>query len=87
MNRIYEKPMVLVDRFELTQTIAACVTKIGFVNSDCVFKDADSPIDAKRLAYAGWFTAGNCGDKYVITGMASNDGICYHTSTNAMFSS
>lgn len=86
MKLIYEKPMMAVERYELTQSIATCVTKIGLLNSECVIKDPDAPGPMKDYAeYYGYFISGACD----LSGEALGEynGICYHTTANAAFSS
>ncbi len=55
MKKQYEKPTLAVEYYQLTQAIAACVTKIGFLNSDCVKKDPDATNKMKDLAYSDYF--------------------------------
>lgn len=81
----YQKPFVTVERYELSQSIAACSVRIGLLNSACVYNDPDAPADMKALAISGWFTAGNCAT--TASGGQSADGICFHTSANAAFKS
>lgn len=86
MKMKYEKPMLAVEYYELTQTIAACETKIGFMGTECVKNDADATEQMQDLAWAGFFADGiTCGD--FPTGMDSFDKICYHTNINAAFTS
>ena len=79
------KPLVSVERYELTQAIASCKTKIGFLNSECVEKDPDATPQMKDFAAVGWFNEGYCGESAV--GMDGYDSICYHTNANAAFNS
>lgn len=84
MKKTYEKPLIAVENYMLSQTIATCDVRIGFDNSACVIDDQDAPNDFRNLAYTGVFTdkcdlEPNIGDKY--------DNICYHTSAAAMFTS
>ena len=82
----YEKPLIAVENYVLSQAIASCEIKIGFVNSACVLNDVDAPDGCKRLAGIGYFTAdGKCTYQPNITDVYDN--ICYHTSANAMFQS
>lgn len=81
----YEKPMMAIERYELTQTIASCATKIGFLDSDCVKNDPDATNQMKDLAWSGFFTDGNC-DAFA-QDMDGFDSICYHTNASAAFSS
>lgn len=86
MKRSYVKPMIAVEHYALSQTIASCVTKIGFLDSECVQKDPDASDKMKDLAWSGFFTEqGSCG-MYAV-GMDDYDSICYHTNANAAFSS
>ncbi|MBQ7345515.1 MAG: hypothetical protein IJW45_05575 [Oscillospiraceae bacterium] len=84
MKIAYEKPMVAVERYELSQTISACITKIGLMDSACVLVDPDAPREMKSLAVGQWFT-GAC--KNYMSGGQSSDGVCYHTNANATFNS
>lgn len=86
MKKIYTKPMLAVERYELTQTVATCNTyKIGLNSNTCVLNDPDSPDPMKNLAYIGFFLEGHC--DIFSKNMSENDGICYHTSVNAAFNS
>lgn len=87
MKKQYIKPMIAVEYYELTQSIASCVTKFGFQgSSECVIKDADATDQMKDLAYSGFFTAeGQC--SLIAIGMDENDKYCYHTNINAAFNS
>ncbi len=84
MKLKYEKPLIAVENYVLSQAIAACITKIGFNDHECVFKDADTPHDYQRYAYLGYFLGG-C--KTSFFGMPEDDKICYHTNANTMFTS
>ena len=85
VKKQYEKPMLAVEYYMLSQSIAACATKIGFQNSECVIKDTDATNKMKDLAYDNYFVEGAC-SAYPI-GMADYDSICYHTNANAAFTS
>ena len=85
MKKVYTTPTVVIERYELTQTIASCATKIGFVSSECVLKDKDSTDTMESMALYGWFTNGAC--DYAVSGTDGEDGLCYHTSANASFNS
>ena len=84
MKKQYEKPTLAVEYYQLTQAIAACVTKIGFLDSDCVKNDTDATNQMKNLAWEGYFMTG-CDQ--VPTDMDQDDSICYHTNANAAFNS
>lgn len=85
MRMPYEKPMIAIERYELTQTIASCATKVGFLNSECVLKDPDVTPQMKDLADIGFFVDGHCA--IFADDMDRNDGICYHTNAGATFNS
>lgn len=86
MKKKYVTPMIAVEHYELTQTIASCATKIGFLDSDCVKNDPQATAQMKDLAWSGFFTEqGNC-DVYAV-GMDNYDSFCYHTNVNAAFNS
>lgn len=84
MKKIYEKPLIAIENYVLSQTIASCETKIGFSNSDCVSADDDAPDGFRNLAGSGFFT-GEC--TYEPDVEDPNDSICYHTSASLMFTS
>ena len=86
MKKTYTKPLLAVEHYELTQTIASCATKIGFTNSGCVIKDPDATNQMKDLALSGFFTEQGSCDIYAI-GMDGADKICYHTNASAAFNS
>lgn len=86
MKKQYEKPMLAVEYYQLSQSIAACVTRINFATSDCVKNDEDSTDKMKEFAWAGYFIS-KPGCEQEATGMDQDDSICYHTSTNAAFTS
>lgn len=85
MKKQYEKPLIAVENYMLTQAIASCGTKISATNSQCVIDDPDAPDGFRNLASAfGYFSAG-CLTQPSMDSVEDN--ICYHTSANAMFSS
>lgn len=85
MKMKYEKPLVAVEHYELTQTIAACAAKVGFLNSACVLDDPTATNEMKGLAQIGWFVEGYC-DLFTVGG-STEDGLCYHTNANTAFNS
>lgn len=86
MKKKYEKPLIAVENYVLSQAIASCSTRIGFNSSACVLDDEDAPDGFRNLANIGYFTAdGKCYFEPVIEDVRDN--ICYHTSANAMFHS
>ena len=84
MKRNYVTPVRAMESYNLTQSIAGCITKIGALDSQCVLEDPDSTDLMVSFAAQGWFTdAGNC--TTVATDMDGFDTICYHTSVQAAF--
>lgn len=86
MKKNYVSPTVTIEYYRLTQAIASCATKIGFLDSDCVKKDPDATNEMKNLAWSGYFSEkGGC--RVFAIGMDEYDKICYHTNANAAFNS
>ena len=85
MKKKYVTPMIAVEHYELTQSIASCATKIGFLDSGCVLKDPDATFKMKDLAKTGTFAVDHCSDPAI--GMDEYDSICYHTNASAAFNS
>lgn len=80
----YEKPLVAVERYELSQAIAACVLKIGPSGSQyCIMTDPQTPDDMRDVIIQEGLFATDCGAS-ASEGMTF-DGICYHTNANATF--
>lgn len=85
MKKPYEKPMLAVEYYSLTQSVAHCnAIKISAVSSQCVLNDPDSTNEMRNWAYRNGFISGSC--NIDMSGYKS-DTICYHTSTNAAFTS
>lgn len=82
MKMKYEKPMVAVDRYELSQAIAGCSgIKVSLESSACFLNDPDVPAISKAYAANGWFTANGKCSIQTVSGV-TYDGICYHTQVN-----
>ena len=86
MKKKYEKPLIAVENYVLTQTIADCGVKIGFADSDCVIDDNDAPRGFRDLANIGYFTASGC-DYEPPSNPDGYDKICYHTQAAMLFTS
>lgn len=80
----YTKPELLLERFALTQMLSTCGTLIGLNDSDCVLNDMHATPALKDFALDGWFLGG-CQEYW--EGDDVFDGICFHVSSNLMFSS
>lgn len=93
MRMKYEKPLVAVDRYELSQAIAGCSVKVGLADRGCFLRDADVPAQMKSYAYYGWFvdtTGTNPCNTKIAAGQTYNDdadGFCYHTNANGALTS
>lgn len=88
MKMKYEKPMAAVERFELSQAIAGCVTKIGPSGTNgCIRTDADTPPKMREWANAGWFVDSTCQPGAIVEIGTVFDGVCYHTAAAATFQS
>lgn len=84
MKMKYEKPLVAVDLYELSQSIAGCDIKIGHMDSYCFLVDDDVPGPTKSWAAQGYFVDGIC-QKFVTAGTTYDgvfNGMCYHTNAN-----
>ncbi len=79
----YTKPMLAVERFELTQHIASCGSiKINSLGIDCILSASDAPSELKDLALVGFFMRdGGCPRQ------ATDGAICINTSANMAFTS
>lgn len=79
----YTKPVLIVERFELTQHIASCGTfKINLMGVQCVLNAKDIPSEMKDLAMVGFFTSdGGCPRQ------ATDGAVCINASVNMAFTS
>lgn len=80
--KTYTKPIVLVERFSLSETLASCNTyRVNFKSAQCIL-DSDCPKEWKELAWNTYFMDGYC------EGPQPDEGaVCYFTSTNMAFTS
>ncbi|MBQ9762434.1 MAG: hypothetical protein IJV82_05080 [Oscillospiraceae bacterium] len=84
MKKCYEKPMVQVEYFSLTQAIAACpgIKIKGVGSSQDVLDDSDATEYMKSYAKAfGFLSSGNClrvMDGFAEPGGSGGNTICYH---------
>lgn len=87
MKKQYQKPMLAVEYFELTQSVAACVgIRIHHADADCIAKDPDATDVMKDFALSGFFLGNACTLPFY-AGDTGMDGSCYHTSINSAFTS
>lgn len=85
MKMKYQKPMVAVDRYELSQSIAGCGIKVSNTGAVCFLVDPDVPNAMKSFAYYGWFADYSC--TYRVIEGNNYDGYCYHTQANSALNS
>lgn len=89
MKKQYEKPMLAVERYELTQAIAGCsgikITSSGIPGREDVLKDPDSTNAMKNWARINGFLEGGANCVIILNGRTDVDGVCYHTNANAAF--
>ncbi len=95
MKMRYEKPVVAVDQFKLSQAIAGCAIKVGFTDSLCFLNSDAATVESKALAAVGYFIPDSCG-QWIQAGTtmdqfgnpsSSYDGPCYHTNANGAITS
>ena len=81
--KTYTKPIVLVERFSLSETLASCNTyRVNLKDAQCIL-DSGCPDEWKVLAMTGYFMDGYCRP-----GMQPDEGaVCYITSANMAFTS
>lgn len=84
MKKQYEKPLIAIEHYELTQSIASCGVKFNFLDKFCVIKDSDATTEMRNLAMKGYFIECTNVPSY---GEDNADSICYHTNTNVAFNS
>ena len=85
MKKIYKRPMLVLEKFEISQRLSSCSLAIGYNDVACVLNDADSTFMMKDLAMQGFFNDDTCFSRPV--GNEMDDGVCYHISVNQAFSS
>lgn len=86
MKMKYEKPLVAVERYELSQSIASCAIKVGPNGSNGCIKDNGQGLGGMwSMAYAGYFASVTGGCDWVASIGQDFSGVCYHTQANAAF--
>lgn len=86
MKAKYQKPMVAVDLYKLSQAIAGCSIKVNYNSSLCYLTDSSVPPALVGYAAEGWFTAEGACVKKAEDGQVF-DGFCYHTQGNGVSTS
>ena len=85
MKLKYEKPLIAVEQYALSQAIASCGTKVGYNDNICMSNDSDVPEILQGFASEGYFGDGRC--LIPMIGMDFDDNVCYHTNINLLFCS
>jgi hypothetical protein len=85
MKLKYEKPLIAVEQYALSQAIAACQTQVGYNDNICMANDEDVPLLMREMAAIGMFGEGRCVEPPY--DMDFEDNVCYHTSANPLFCS
>ncbi len=86
MKMQYQKPLVAVEHYKLSQSIAACSIRINSLDNACVVNDDDTPPEMRSIAYIypEYFSSPCISNAAHIQ---DNDSICYHTQVSATFTS
>ena len=86
MKMKYEKPMVAVERYELSQSIASCAIKMGPSGTNyCILNNTVGLEEMRDWAYHGYFTGSAGGCDFTPDIDQEFDGICFHTQATATF--
>lgn len=83
MKLKYEKPLIAVEHYALSQAIATCTVKVGLNDDQCLAKDSDVPTELQDLAAEGFFGQDRCS----FPSLGDEDdfnGVCYHTSAGSV---
>lgn len=85
MKKIYTRPCIESEDFQITQQITSCGTfKIPLTSSTCVTNSNTATQQMKDLAAIGFFLDG-CDMR--AEGMSDGDGFCINTNINTAFTS
>lgn len=84
MKKSYQKPQLLVERFELTQHLSSCGISLNSTDIGCVIQSPAATPEMKDLAIQGYFADG-C-PRQPIGGM-EYDTFCYLTASGLAFGS
>ena len=92
MKRQYEKPMLAVEHYSLTQSITACsgikiYSSAAVPGRDDVKKDPDATNAMLNWVRVNGFLEGGANCSITLNGYTDTDGVCYHTNLNAAFNS
>lgn len=94
MKRRYQKPMMAIERYALTQTIASCSgikiassTPGQMPTQQDILNDPDVTNAMRNWIRRGGFLGVDLGCRVSVIGQTDSDGVCYHTNINAAFNS
>ncbi len=86
MKMKYQKPLVAVEHYKLSQSIAACAIQINSLDNVCVRNDDDTPQQVRDSAFVfPELFSTPCEEN--AAHIQDNDSICYHTAISACFTS
>ncbi len=85
MKLKYEKPIVVLERYALSQGIASCDMVAGPSGNYYCFPNGNVSDKAVDWWLQGTFVSKELGCNNVINQGQDYDGICYHTSINTVF--
>lgn len=87
MKKIYTRPCIELEDFQITQQITSCGTfKIPLTSSTCVTNSNTATQQMKDLAAVGFFLDSS-GCIMTAEGMSDGDGFCINTNINTAFTS
>lgn len=84
MKKSYDKPRLLVERFELTQHLSSCGISLNSTDTACIINSPAATPEMKDLAIQGYFSAG-C-PRQPVVGFVY-DTFCYLTASGLAFGS
>ncbi len=86
MKMEYQKPIVAVEHYKLSQSIAACSIQINSLSHACVLNDDDTPPEMRSIAYLfPEYFSSDCSEN--AAHIQDYDSICAHTQVSACFTS
>ena len=87
MKKIYTRPCIESEDFQITQQITSCGTfKIPLTSSTCVTNSNTATQQMKDLAAIGFFLDSS-GCSMTAEDMSDGDGFCINTNINTAFTS
>ena len=94
VRKNYEKPLLSIEYYALTQSIASCSgikiassTPGQMPSPQDIIADPDATNAMLAAIRRGGFLGPDLGCRITMTGRTDTDGVCYHTNINAAFNS